>query len=326
MITICFVSFLAVSDINGLGRLRDWCPDYPVTPLRAAVEGDQLECVRWLCTSGADPNYRECVCSIYYNDLVSTSCFTNYCPVSCYVPLHFVRSSACVEVLLEHGAEINAQDCMSKTPLSMATLHGRLDVMETLCNRRADVGLGSSWGATPLVYAQYAASKKDRVAATEILCRHGADVNFQDRNGRTAMHVAKDVDCVHILLAYGGDPSIETIFGKTPIVTAAEGELWDIVWLIYDAQLRANIGLLSRGVSLFTCLPLDVLTLLLEATNNVRELTHLCRSVIRSQLLRKHNNVDESISCLPLPPRVKLYIGLWYHVHNNGSIVNKPEA
>lgn len=306
-----------MSDINDLGRLRDWCPDYQVSPLRAAVEGDNIECVRWLCTNGADTKYRECVCSIYYNDLISTSCFTNYCSVSCFVPLHFARSSACVEILLENGAEINAQDCMSKTPLSMATLHGRLDVMETLCNHGADVSLGSSWGATPLVYAQYAASKKDRIASTEILCRHGADVNFQDRNGRTAMHVAKDVDSVHILLAYGADPSIETIFGKTPIVTAAEGELWDIVWLIYDAQIRANVGLLSRGVSLFSCLSLDVLSMLLKATNNVRELTHLCRSVIRSQLLRKHNNVDQAIANLPLPPRVKLYIGLWYHINNN---------
>lgn len=281
-----------------------------------------MECVGWLCSQGADTNYRECVCSLFYSDFISNSCFTNYCSVSCYVPLHFARSRACVEILLEHGAEINAQDCMSKTPLSMTTLHGRLDVMETLCSHGADVGLGSIWGATPLVYAQYAASKKDRAAATEILCRHGADVNFQDRNGRTALHVAKDVDCVRILLAYGADPGVETIFGKTPIVTAAEGELWDIVWLLYDSQVKANVGLLSRGVSLFSCLPLDVLSLLLKAANNVRDLTHLCRSVIRSQLLRKYSNVDEAIACLPLPPRVKLYIGLWYHIHNS-TVNNK---
>jgi hypothetical protein len=202
---------------------------------------------------------------------------------------------------------------MGKTPLSMATLNGRLDVMEKLCKEGADVGLGSIWGATPLVYAQYAQFKKDRIAATDIICRFGADVNFQDRNGRTVLHVAEDVECVQILLAYGADPSIETIFGKTAIVIAAESQLWSIVWIIYDAEIRTNIGLLSKGVSLFSCLPLDVLTWLLKESNNVRDLTHLCRSVIRSKLIRKHSNVDEAIACLPLPPRVKFYLGLWYH-------------
>lgn len=312
---ICF--FLPVSDINGLGKLRDWYPDYCVSPLRAAVENDNLEVINWLCSNGADTNYPECVCSIYNSNYVSTSCFSNFCSVPCHVPLHFARSSACVDILLAHGASLNAQDCMGKTPLSMATLNGRLDVMEKLCKEGADVGLGSIWGAAPLAYAQYTQFKKDRIAATEILCRFGADVNFQDRNGRTCLHVAKDVECVQIVLAYGADPSFETIFGKTAIITAAENDLWSIVWILYDAEVRTNIGLLSSGVSLFSSLPVDVLTWLLKASNDVRDLTHLCRSVIRSQLLRKKCNIDEAIACLPIPPRVKFYLALWYHTQDS---------
>ena len=140
-------------------------------------------------------------------------------------PLHFVRSAACVKILLEHGAGKCAQDCMGKTTVSMATLNGRLDVLEALCHHGAP---RSSWGATPLMYAQYGRSKTDRVSATEILCHSGADVDLQDRNGRTALHLAKDVECVCLILSYHGDPSIETVFGKTALITAAENQRWDI--------------------------------------------------------------------------------------------------
>ena len=192
--------------------------------------------------------------------------------------------------------------------------------MEKLCKEGADVGLGSIWGAAPLAFAQYAQSKKSRIAATEILCRYGADVNFQDRNGRTFLHMAKDVECAQIGLAYGADPSIETIFGKTAIITAAESQLWSIVWILYDAEVRPNIGLLSSGVSLFSSLPVDVLTWLLKACNDVRNLTHLCRSVIRSHLLRNNSNVDEAISSLPIPPRAKFYLALWYHTAQDSDL------
>ena len=43
------------------------------------------------------------------------------------------------------------------------------------------------------MYVQYGRSEAERVSATEILCCSGADV---DRNGRKALPVAKDIDCV----------------------------------------------------------------------------------------------------------------------------------
>ncbi|XP_078351408.1 ankyrin repeat domain-containing protein 61-like [Oculina patagonica] len=139
-------------------------------------------------------------------------------------PLHFAQSAACAEILLEHGADMCAQDCMGKTPVAMATLNGRLDVLVTLCNHGAPLNLASSWSATSLMYAQYGRSKAERVSATEILCRSGADVDLQDRNGRTALHLAEDIECVCLILAYHGDPSIETVFGKTALITAAENQ------------------------------------------------------------------------------------------------------
>ena len=62
-----------------------------------------------------------------------------------------------------------------------------------------------------LLFAQYGRNKTERVSATEILCWSGADVDFQDRNGRTALQMAKDVECMCLILSYYGDPSIQKV-------------------------------------------------------------------------------------------------------------------
>ena len=46
------------------------------------------------------------------------------------------------------------------------------------------------------MYVQYGRSEAERVSATEILCCSGADVDLQYGNGRTALPLAKDVECV----------------------------------------------------------------------------------------------------------------------------------
>ena len=70
------------------------------------------------------------------------------------------------------------------------------------------------------MYAQYWRSKIERVSTTEILCRSGADVGLQDRNGRTALHLAKDLECVCLILSHHGDTSMERVFSKTVLITA----------------------------------------------------------------------------------------------------------
>ena len=80
------------------------------------------------------------------------------------------------------------------------------------------------------MYGQYGCknSKTGRVSATKILCASGADVDLQDENGRSALHLAKDVECGRLILSCHADHSIETEFGKTALITAAKNQRWDI--------------------------------------------------------------------------------------------------
>lgn len=255
-------------------------------------------------------NQLEAIWSCKPEDLLTGNCFSNICPVACYTPLHFVRSAECARVLLHYGAGIDVQDCIGKTPLSMATLNGRHGVMEVLCNRGAHVDLASKWGTTPLIYAQYGRTKEERVTSTEILLRHDANPNLYDRNGRAPLHVVQDAECLCLLLSYGACPKMETILGKTPIIIAAENERWILIKMLCEAEAKLSLGNIFRGVTLINTISEATLKWLMNVSNQVRDLQHLCRAVTRNQLRMSCRNLNEGIEKLPLPLRLKLYLSL----------------
>ena len=148
------------------GRCLKALYELPVTPLRVAVECDNAAEVKWLCCNGANVNNREIVWSTKADDITSSTFFASSCRVPCMTLLYFAQSAACAKILLEYEVDMCTQGCMGKTPVAMATLNGRLDVLETLCHHGAPLNLASIWGATPLIYAQYGRSKTECVSAT----------------------------------------------------------------------------------------------------------------------------------------------------------------
>ena len=63
-----------------------------------------------------------------------------------------------------------------------------------------------------------------KFASAKVLAAHGADVNFQDRKGRTALHHSiernYDPSLVRWLLKHGGSPDVRDRDGITPRVRA----------------------------------------------------------------------------------------------------------
>ena len=123
-----------------------------------------------------------------------------------------------VKLLLEHGADANAQPGIgpadfvfggARSPLMWAAYRGNTTVMKLLVDAGADVNAEGSLG-TPLSQAAWA----NRTETARWLIERGAKVNqLTHMDGYTPMHWAASTECqddalVKLLLQHGGDPNV----------------------------------------------------------------------------------------------------------------------
>jgi ankyrin repeat protein len=150
-----------------------------------------------------------------------------------------------VEQLLAHGADINARNNDGLTPLHEAALGGYTDVAELLLAHGADINATSGDGETPL----HSAAWSNHRYVVELLLAHGADVNVKDNKGRTPLHAAAsggDKEVVEVLLAHGADVNARDGGGMTPLHSATWSNHRDVVELLLvhgaDVNVKQNSG------------------------------------------------------------------------------------
>lgn len=90
--------------------------------------------------------------------------------------------------LLQHGADIDAQNNTGITPLMDAVYNNNVDSLKVLLAHGAHVNKESKYVATAL---SEAIIRRYRDIAIELL-HHGADPNFKDFTGRTLIKVAEE--------------------------------------------------------------------------------------------------------------------------------------
>ena len=88
-----------------------------------------------------------------------------------------------VRTLLAKGAEVNAKTRAGLTPLMLATLRGKPDVVQALLANGADVNATTNSGVTALMLV----SMLGHADVLEMLLAHGADVNAKTDVGVTAL-------------------------------------------------------------------------------------------------------------------------------------------
>ncbi len=159
-----------------------------------------------------------------------------------WTPLHVAASKNHIEIaklLLEHGADPNIQNKNGDTPLHVAAREGYVDVVELLLKHGADPNAKNEYGWTPFHKAAF----WDHVNVVKLLLKHGADPNIQDKDGRTPLHVAAfygHVDVVRLLLEHGANPTVKDKDGKTPLDLAREEGYHGIVSLIEEWLRRGK--------------------------------------------------------------------------------------
>jgi len=110
-------------------------------------------------------------------------------------PLHAAArsgNSEMVRILTEYGPpDINAGDEIESTPLLSALgSHNFKDgsVLQLLLEHGADINVQNQAGQTPLLWA----SMNGALEVVRLLLEHGADVEAKDNDGKTALQVAAE--------------------------------------------------------------------------------------------------------------------------------------
>ncbi|XP_076676923.1 uncharacterized protein LOC143373487 [Andrena cerasifolii] len=229
--------------------------EYGQTSLHIAAEAGYIEPVELLLKYGA------------YINSVCTYVGKEHC-----TPLYIAvkrKNKKLIKLLLEHGANVDAQDQAGKTILYFAVEDGRSLIVQRLLKHHPDVnnrsnrsalnvavhGNGRDYSKIAENLLQYgltidpedanickllhAAVRKGYLTIVEELLKYGHDVNMVDnsgpRKGCTPLHVAtknKQEEIAKLLVSYGADVNAQDETGKTPIFYAVEKNCREIVKLL----------------------------------------------------------------------------------------------
>ena len=122
-------------------------------------------------------------------------------------PLHVISKHGNVKaarLLLEHGARVDARDNDQSTPLHLASRNGNVEAVRLLLERGADVHALNDKRSTPLHFA----SQSGNVEAVRLLVEHGADIHALDGNRSTPLHFASEsgnAETARLLVEKGAD-------------------------------------------------------------------------------------------------------------------------
>lgn len=120
-----------------------------------------------------------------------------------------------VEVLIKHGADVNAKSNYGFTALMEAAGRGHTEIVDALIKSGADVNAKDNDGWTALMEAANA-----KVA--ELLIKHGADVNAKENDGETALMWAYNAEVAEVLIKHGADVNAKSNYGRTALMIATQ--------------------------------------------------------------------------------------------------------
>lgn len=122
-----------------------------------------------------------------------------------------------VRCLVEHGACVNSVSDTGSTPVRSACFMTHLDIVKYLVDHGADILKPNYNGGTCLI------NSVQSVPLCEYLLKHGANVNAQDIQYKTALHYAIQehrFETTKLLLEHGADPMIKSRCGDDALQTA----------------------------------------------------------------------------------------------------------
>lgn len=165
-------------------------------------------------------------------------------------PLHFAAKDGLLavgQILLDHGACVEARDARDKTPLFWSIIERHFEFAELLLKRGA--AIDQRWKGYALLHHE---AKDGKTPTVEFMLKHGADPNIRDdrvQPGSTPLHGAARQDRLNaakVLLAYGAEVNAKTALGQTPLDAAYASKGQMLVTLLEEHGARRGEKVTSR--------------------------------------------------------------------------------
>ena len=218
-----------------------------ITPLIAAVTSGQRDLVQLLLSAGADINARgpeertaliyaiqaeqpEMALFLLEQEGVDLKARESHGSTPLVEAVAYNQLKV-AEVLLEKGADINAQGPVGRTALHVVGPQLDIDLFRWLLERGANPDARDDDGATPLHHATVffmptnSAERDDARSALHLLLESTSDLNAANNIGQTPLHIAvlwADPWLIKVLLDTGADPLAMDQAGYSPVCYSAE--------------------------------------------------------------------------------------------------------
>ncbi|XP_046569235.1 ankyrin-3-like [Haliotis rubra] len=155
------------------------------------------------------------------------------------------NNTSAVELLLEHGCDVNTRSTAGFTLLQIACTKNYCELLRTLLRYNPDVVKADSDGNTVL-HQSVNQRLKDIVATlVHYLQRNNQNLNCRNKEGNTALMIAikgKDVETANILLEYNMAVNTVNNKGDTPLHYACNIPSMDIVTFLLRRDAHVNIS------------------------------------------------------------------------------------
>ena len=151
------------------------------TPLHLAASQGASDIVELLLAHGSDPNART-------NEIKYAPHHSGSTPLHCvFGALNATDEVRVIDLLAQHGADVNARDAGGDTPLHEAAYRGSIPGLTELITKGANVNARNNHGVTPLHNAAFVGTP-ERI---KLLRDKGADVTAKKDDGKTPADLAK---------------------------------------------------------------------------------------------------------------------------------------
>ncbi|CAG0886284.1 unnamed protein product [Darwinula stevensoni] len=240
-----------------------------MTALSLAVFNGDSDIVKVLVKFGADVNEKSKDRSERIESPLLSACRLSYADI--------------VKVLLKSGADANQTDFYNQSALWVATKESRLDLVKLLVEHGAKLDIAQRWCECPVYLCAKYLNHRNRGEILRYLVSCGARADMSDYQGRNSLFWAlahEDADAVRFIVTSGG----------------FKMEAWP--WLEPSSIPRE----LSSDPTFMVWLE--------GVKESPPPLQERCRTVIRARLseLTSGTTIRSRIRCLPLPPRLRLYL------------------